>query len=248
MKTPKESGHAKNIENFADLINFCVGYGEDFNPSNNSITISSLRDSLQLGYESMTGVNNANAVRVNAVNRRQSIFEPLSKLATRILNALDACDVPDAVVRDALTYVRKIQGRRAKPIVKNGDGNGGTNNGTQNFVSASQQSFDNRIDQFERLITLLETIPGYAPNEEDLKITSLKDLLTLMRESNSDHSEAMVLISNARLKRNDTLYKDVTGVVSLSREVKKYLKSVFGAASAEYKQVRGIRFTLYRYN
>jgi hypothetical protein len=39
------------------------------------------------------------------------------------------------------------------------------------------------------------------------------------------------------------LYTTGTGLVELAGEVKKYIKSVYGATSAQYKQVSGLKFT-----
>lgn len=32
-----ETGHAKNVANFGQMISFCVGYGGDYKPSNAAI-------------------------------------------------------------------------------------------------------------------------------------------------------------------------------------------------------------------
>jgi hypothetical protein len=50
-------------------------------------------------------------------------------------------------------------------------------------------------------------------------------------------------ISNARINRNKILYLAVTGLYDIQLEVKKYVKSLFGATSPEYKQISGIKFT-----
>ena len=44
------------------------------------------------------------------------------------------------------------------------------------------------------------------------------------------------------IDRNQTLYNPLTGLVQTSKEVKQYVKSVFGANSPQYKQVRGLEF------
>jgi len=37
-----ETGHAKNVANFEDLISFATGYGATYNPSKNSLKIQQL--------------------------------------------------------------------------------------------------------------------------------------------------------------------------------------------------------------
>ena len=37
MASTSETGHAKNIANFQDLISFCQGYGVTYNPTKESL-------------------------------------------------------------------------------------------------------------------------------------------------------------------------------------------------------------------
>lgn len=37
-----ETGHAKNVANFQDLISFCEGYGATYNPSKEALKIPQL--------------------------------------------------------------------------------------------------------------------------------------------------------------------------------------------------------------
>jgi hypothetical protein len=55
-------------------------------------------------------------------------------------------------------------------------------------------------------------------------------------------SVAYTGVSNARIDRNKTLYKADSGLVDTVTEVKKYIKSVYGATSPEFGQVKGIAF------
>jgi hypothetical protein len=49
-------------------------------------------------------------------------------------------------------------------------------------------------------------------------------------------------ISNSRIARNETLYSATTGLVETATEFKKYIKSVFGASSSQFAQVKGREF------
>jgi hypothetical protein len=49
--------------------------------------------------------------------------------------------------------------------------------------------------------------------------------------------------SNFRIARNVILYANETGLVDIAGEVKKYIKSVFGGTSPQYKQVSKLKFT-----
>ena len=42
MASTSETGHAKNVANFQDLIEFVTGYGATYNPSKNSLKLPQL--------------------------------------------------------------------------------------------------------------------------------------------------------------------------------------------------------------
>ena len=111
-----ETGHAKNVANFEDLISFCTGYGASYNPSKAAIKLPALNTLHTEAVNKLAAVNSAQTPWSNTISAREIVFEPLSKLITRIVNSLEASDVPKQVVDNAKTIARKIQGKRATPI------------------------------------------------------------------------------------------------------------------------------------
>ena len=103
-------------------------------------------------------------------------------------------------------------------------------------------SYDNRIFNFKKLIQLLAAQPAYAPNEADLTTVSLTALYTSLNTLNTTVVNTFTPISNARIARDTILYTQTTGLVDIAADVKKYVKSVFGATSPQYKQISGIKF------
>jgi len=239
----QETGHAKNVANFEDLISFCVGYGASYNPSKDSIKLPALNALHAEAKTKLAEVNTAQTPWANAVAAREILFEPLSKLVTRVVNALDASEVPKQVVDNAKTISRKIQGKRATP--KNtpppADPAVPEEENAKN-ISASQMGFDNRIDNLDKLIQLLAAQPGYAPNETELTTAALTTILTNMKAANTAVINAYTPLSNTRIERNNVLYQAETGLVDIAAGVKKYVKSVFGATNPQYKQISGLKF------
>jgi len=244
MASNSETGHAKNVANFEDMVSFVTGYGVTYNPSKIAIKLPALNTLLTSAKTSLTATNNAIIPFNNAVNARDIAFAPLSKLVTRIFASLDATDASKQVVADAKTITRKLQGKRASDKITPVADNPATPvDETAKSISASQMSFDSRIENFSKLITLLTSEPLYIPNETDVKIVTLNTLLTLLKTTNTAVINATTPASNARISRNKTLYLPVTGLYDIQLEVKKYVKSVFGARSPEYKQISGMKFT-----
>ena len=141
------------------------------------------------------------------------------------------------------TLVRKIQGTRAK--AKKTEEAKATEklNGTETKeISSSQLSYDSRIENLDKLIKLLSSIPQYAPNEADLKVAALTTLLNDLKAKNAAVIAATTPLSNARIARNDILYKENTGLIDIALDSKTYIKSLYGASSPQYKQVSKLEF------
>ena len=98
------------------------------------------------------------------------------------------------------------------------------------------------MNNFEKLIALLQTIPEYKPNEDELKVETLQTLLTDLKTKNSEVVKTYLVLETARGVRNGLLYKPQTGIVDVSLDIKAYIKSVFGATSTQYKLISKLRF------
>ncbi|HUX58644.1 MAG TPA: hypothetical protein VMV77_16860 [Bacteroidales bacterium] len=95
MASTTETGHAKNVANFDELISSVLGYGTAYNPSKGSIKVEALQSLSDTAKNVISGVNAA----------REAAFAPLSKLVTRVLNALKATDSTDHVDVSAKTLL-----------------------------------------------------------------------------------------------------------------------------------------------
>ncbi len=244
MASTSETGHAKNVANFEDLISFCTGYGASYNPSKAAIKLPALTATFTNAKASLASINSLLPAYNVAIGQRESAFEPLSKLITRVVNACEASDITKQVVTDIKTITRKLQGKRATPKKEEIAPNpGNPTEETSKSISASQMSFDQRIENFDKLIQLLASQTNYIPNETELTVTELGNLLTQLRTKNTEAINSFIPVSNARISRDILLYSDSTGLVDLAGDVKSYVKSLYGAASPQYKQVSGLKFT-----
>ena len=244
MAQISETGHAKNVANFDDLISFVQGYGETYNPSREALKLASLLEVSKTSKNALNSVNAAIPAYSKAVAARESAFTPLSKLVTRIINSLKAVASTDHIHENALTYARKIQGKRATAKRTQEQVEADVAAGKElTEKSASQMSYDNRLDNFDKLIKLLSSVEQYAPNEADLKVTSLTSLHADLMTRNSAVISAATPLSNVRISRDAVLYKGDTGLVDIALDVKAYIKSVFGASSPQFKQVSKLAFT-----
>ena len=239
MASTSEVGHAKNVANFHDLISFCQGYGAPYNPSKPTLKIGALQALETTAQNSLAAVIPLRTAYNDAVNARIQAFNGIKPLATRLINALQSTDASVEKIADAKSFNKKIQGGRSSatqtPV--------SPETPPPNTISASQQSYDQIIQHFAGLISVLQSEPSYTPNEPDLTIASLNGRLALITQKNQDISDAYTSVDNGRIERDNILYHIETGLVDRANEVKKYVKSIFGASSPQYAQVSALKFT-----
>ncbi len=162
---------------------------------------------------------------------------------TKLNNALKASNSTLETDETAKTIFRKLQGKRATAKLTDQEKAAFEAEGKEvNQISASQMGFDERVDNFEKLISLLQTTPDYNPNEQELKVTTLKTVLADLKTKNSEVIKTYYVLETARGVRNDLLYKPVSGVIDSSTDLKSYIKSVFGASGTKYKLISGLQF------
>lgn len=248
MASNNENGIPNNVANFDQLLAFVKGYEGDFKPTKETIKINSLLQVATYAKDALAAVNLALPPHTNAMAARDSAFEPLGKLVTRLINALIATDATKQVVDSAKTLGRKIHGKRATPKKTEEQKKALLAEGKEVIeISSSQTGLDDQLEFFDKLIKLLASIDLYNPNEADLKVATLQVLYNDLQSKNSVVKSAAVPLSNARLTRNKILFKDNTGLCDVASDVKAYVKSLYGATSPQYKQISKLKFKKLKY-
>lgn len=238
-KSVSETGHAKNVANFQSLISFCSGFGAVYNPSKESLKIPQLQSLLQSAQDKMNSTITHRTLFTNATNSRRNAFADLKPLSTKITNAFAVSGVEQLGIINMKSMNKKLQGTTSKKASATAED---SQPDTGKTISTSQQSYDKMVEHFSSIIEILIQNPAYNPNENDLKVTSLQDKLSDMQTKNSELIDAYTQYSNAMLERNQTLYNPLSGLVQTSKEIKQYVKSIFGASSPQFKQINGIEF------
>ncbi len=240
MASTSEVGHAKNVANFQDLIEFVTGYGVAYNPSKNALKLPQLIALKASADATLADVITKNTNYNNKVNERITAFSGLKSLSTRLVNALQTTEATTETVGNAKTFNRKMQGKKASSSQTPTD----PNTPAPTTISTSQQSYDQLIQHLAGLTSVLEAETSYTPNETDLQVATLQTKIADLTAKNTAVATAYASISNSRIARNETLYSSSTGLVETANEVKKYIKSVFGASSPQFAQVKGIQFKI----
>ena len=246
MPSTSEVGHAKNVANLQKLTEQVTVYTL-YNPPVENLTIANLQSLYTTANTKLTEVEDKRNANKNAITLRQSAFENLKPTCTRIINLLDILGLPQGTLDQAKSLNRTIQGGQKKATTPPEEGGqpstGNPPLGESKGASTSRQSYTQQADNFGILLQLLATIQTYTPNEDDLKLPNLTTYqASLMSATQSvDQTEAQL---NAKLiERDQILYADGTGLYSIAQNVKKYVKSLYGATSPEYANVSAIKFT-----
>lgn len=249
MSTYIESGHAKNTANFDHLIALLLTYSTNYTPSTANLAITNLQTVLTNAQGALTTVKNEYNGWKNATNSREIAFEPLKGLSTRLLNTLMSVGANEQTIKDYKTLNAKVQGSKltkadsgivADPSEDNANK---TTLPVKKTVSVSQQSFDNLIEHYDKIIKLLASVPAYNPTETALKVVTLQTTLVNLKTVNTAAYTSYAKVSNARIARNKILYENPDALIVLAKAVKAYIKGKFGASSPEYGQVSSIKFT-----
>lgn len=240
-KRVSESGHARNVASFGQLLAFIKRYEEKYIPSREALSLASLD---KMNYQAIELLNRCKQQETsfdNAVDTRRILFATLRPLSTKVLGAFKASGVDPANIEGAVTISRKLQGRPAS--LKKGEAITADNEAART-VSSSQQSYVQLAQHFSGLRELVSSHKAYRPNEEELQPEVLYRFQESLMNATSNVDTALSLWSGTRIERDKLLYHPANGIVHISRAVKEYVKSVFGASGREYKEVKAIPFKM----
>ena len=247
MATNSDINHAKNVTNFETLISVVVSLGATYNPSKDSLKLPALQTLHSAATDSMTALKNAESATATAVDTRELAFKSIGSLFTRINNALKASNSTVQADDTAKSIFRKLHGKRASAKLTEEQKAILLAEGKEvNQNSNSQMGYDDRVENFESLISFLQTVPEYNPNEEELKITTLQALLSDLKAKNISVMQNRIAEDTVRGLRKSVQNTPLTGLVDIANDVKSYIKSVFGVNSTQYKLVSKLRFVKFK--
>ena len=242
---PSETGDMKVLGNFRKLIDQVSG-DSNYTPSNPSLSKTALEAQYAAALASVENVTATSAPHRKAIGERVDAFESASSMVKRSRNLLKASGASKQVLDDAETVVRKILGRRkspkAPPVTDVPDKPDTPENEAGANHSASQMSYDNRLGNLSGYLAILSSATSYKPNEDDLKVASLKNLATDLRAKNDGVSAAFIPLSRARGVRDNLLYLGADCVVNTAQLIKAYVSGANGTGSQLHKQIKGLQF------
>ena len=237
MASTSETGHAKNVANLQKLIEQITVYAK-YNPPVANLEIVNLQTLYTTALDKLNDVEEKRNANKNAIHLRQVAYENLKPICTKIINLLDILGITQGTLDQAKSLNKLIQGGQKKA-----NNTPKESAEPKNTVSTSRQSYTQQADNFGILLQLLATIPTYTPNEDELKLTSLTPYQASLMGATQAVDQTEAEFNNKLIERNQLLYAEGTGLYSIAQNVKKYVKSLYGATSPEYANVSSIEFT-----
>lgn len=244
--------HAQQVAAWGKLLGLCNTLGDSYKPSKDSMKGTALENLLHESENQVTAVHKAEAVLANAISERQQAFHQLPFIGTRVVNALEALGPPLEHLnnvnrirkrfRTQALYTSRGTAQESSPGGQAGQTNGGTENSSETVSrKRAQGDLNSKIDNMQLLINHLENGPPYATSEDDITIEGLKQFLVALRQKNETVLQAQRELQQTKLKRDEMLYGK-NGMHNIARMVKRYVHSVYGFKSPQFKTISKIKF------
>ncbi|MCY0977653.1 hypothetical protein PGH12_18005 [Chryseobacterium wangxinyae] len=237
MSSHSEVGHAKNVANLQKITQQVNTYSL-YNPPVENISLASLQTLYNNANAKLNEVADKRQANKNAIVARQSAFENLKSTCTSIMNLLEILGLPQGTLDQARSLNRAMQGSSKKTTTPPEEGKE-----APRTVSTSRQSYTQQTENFGLLVQLLGTIPNYAPNEADLKLNNLNTYHSSLLSATLVIDQTESELNTRMIERDKMLYAEGTGLYTIAQNVKKYVKSLYGATSPEYTNVSAIKFS-----
>lgn len=246
------SGQAKNVPNFSDVIDIITELGPKWNPVLEDLSIAALKARHAAAEILLNDYSNAFAFDQLKTAERAKVYESLNATVRRIYAAAQACKMTASTVdrikalKDLIdgTNIAQAAARRDKKEEKMKANliEGEAAPDTPKTRSVSQQTFDERLDNFKQLIVLLTASGEYKTNEPDMTIEGLNTFLNSLVLANKATSDADKALTDMRILRNDSLSGEENSILSAVKDIKNHLIMMESKSGNTYKKVAAIKF------
>lgn len=237
MGSKSESSHVENIASFKTLIGYCEGFGSDYNPCNDDLSVASMTARCA-AVETMHHDYIVGKMATKLpINEKIELIIKLKKTAIRTKDFFEGTKASNSTKDDVKGFVRKITGSNVRRK-RNKDGEP-----IGEWVSNSHLGTPDILNNFHGLLELVKAEPSYDPNIPELTVASLYALYDEVVAANTLVYSVRKVETLLRIARNEGLYMEDTGLVDVSLKCKKYIRALYGARSELAKLVSSFKLT-----
>ncbi len=247
MSSKSETGHAKIPANLYTLNSIGTRNSAVYKPANAKIKTTAIDALITDAETKVKAVAPAAKAYNDAIDARQLLFSKLNATAAAACNNLASADgVTPASLKAVNALLKKINGTAAKKsktaVVETTTTAGAATASPEKAHSKSQQSFDMRTENFNKLLAALALIPQYEPEEAELKLTALTAYAAQLTAANKNVDTDYSPYATALKQRDTLLYHPETGITVLAGKIKNYIKSVNAISAADKKEAAALQF------
>ncbi len=243
-KKQYESGHPKTLESWNKLIAQSEMLDQPkLNPPDD-LKLNAIKDFRDECTGLQTTVGNSRADwRTIALDRATDI-DRFDSLAAEAIAAFEGRGASREKAKDARSYLKKLQGKRAKAKKVELDENGNPIlDLTDKGISAAQTSSAAKISTMYELIDYLEAQPEYASvTKPALLIAAMRSFVDDTQTKHTASINAVARLSTDRANRNKRFYLDTDSIHERARRFKQLVGAEYGFKSPEYQAVKAIPF------
>lgn len=240
MASISETGHAKNVANFKQLITVLGSFGGQYQPVADALQIATLEKQAQEAEIVLNKLKESETLSKQATATLQAEFKTLNTLSSQLMGLLISSGAKASSVEEARAIQKVITGGNAKK--KKTPATTGETTETKDTRSTSRQSYDSKLDNFEKLIAVLQNVAEYKPKESEFQVSTLQAKVNAMKNAIKENDGKEIARRQVMHERNALLYTPETGMVATANKIKEYIKAVFGGVkSTQYKAVSKIR-------
>ncbi|OYU95789.1 MAG: hypothetical protein CFE21_11670 [Bacteroidetes bacterium B1(2017)] len=248
------SNHLKQMTKAEGLITKFESFGSNFNPPNANISLQALKDNIALNKQLLFDTKASINLLVNYQNSKNKILEEVNAKVRQIELIVKALEVEESTLESVKTISANFKPRKRKPVNQIAS----ATEGEQGTVSpalpdavpnekligsrATHKFAERRLDWLEQLVDYLTLIPSYVPNEPDLTIEGLKTYIEESKQELASWHRESEKLDALRIKRDEQLLNEKTGLVTLFRKAVFYAKSLYPRHTKEYKEIERFLF------
>jgi len=247
MHRTSGSGHLQNLTSLEGLCATCVSLGPLYNPPIENLSIANMQLLVEQGKAIQEQLVNAESKYKTLGSARRNAFLDFNSNLASVRNIFQvACS--NEIMQDQFdTIYRKLTGQRAIKIEKQtASGAEDPSLPEQKHISVSQTGYDDRLANFEKIISLLKQIPEYDPNEANFTVNGLVQYFLTLKEAHQQVNNAIGPCIEVHNNRDYLFYTPVNGIVDVGRTAKKYLKAILKPSNPLYKDVSKFTFKSYQ--
>lgn len=245
------SGQGKIVSKFMDIIDILEAMDINWKPIDDQLLIANLKARHAAGEALLNDIGTALALSQLKTAEREKAYQPLNPLVKRIFAAAKACKMEATTIERIKTLKDLIDGTnisQATAKVKREEKKtrallpeGAELPETPKGRSVAKQAYEERYDNFKKLITLLTITENYKTHEADLTTAAMNTLLDALAAANKVTNDADKALAAKRAERDATVSGKTDSILSVVKNIKDQLVSMEGNSGVTYKKVTAVK-------